>query len=450
MLSHTEVRNPISLAKLILDRSNIPLSLRRVPPNILIGSGAKIFASKNGLAIMANEFLVSKNARDRFLRWQDDLRRAEEKARVITSPLKIPEKTTRMAVECQFDTFSPVNDDQVRTDLARRQDHAMAIQNALWNEGQPDSPYHGSPAPSVQGESQNLNISRSAPTAAPETNVQTGKTGRGRTPSPFRSKREYTTSSTVHFRNRTKEQDLPEAHRDGSASPLRPSPGAVSHLVGASLDIISPSPRSARRSFLSDEELVDEDLITDTVGAIAIDDEGRIAAGSSSGGIGMKHRGRLGPAALVNIGTAVIPSHDATDTNAGMGPSVATVSSGTGEHMATTMASWRCAQRIMAGKRMSRYGDDVSEDDEDVIMESFVSDDFMNHPGVKNCHSIGAIGVMTVKRTTRGYHLYFAHNTDSFALASMSSADREPNCVMSRLGETNKVARGGRMIRAVD
>lgn len=45
------------------------------------------------------------------------------------------------------------------------------------------------------------------------------------------------------------------------------------------------------------------DLIVDTVGAVAIDQYGNIAAGSSSGGIGMKHAGRVGPAALVGVGT---------------------------------------------------------------------------------------------------------------------------------------------------
>lgn len=47
----------------------------------------------------------------------------------------------------------------------------------------------------------------------------------------------------------------------------------------------------------------DDDLVTDTVGAICVDRWGRVAAGSSSGGIGMKFRGRVGPAALIGVGT---------------------------------------------------------------------------------------------------------------------------------------------------
>jgi taspase, threonine aspartase, 1 len=185
------------------------------------------------------------------------------------------------------------------------------------------------------------------------------------------------------------------------------------------------------------------DSITDTIGAIAIDDKGHIAAGSSSGGIGMKHRGRLGPAALVGIGTAVVPcSEDDED-----GLSVAAVTSGTGEHMATTMASQRCAERIYRGTRKGVGGGEIQDDDEDAIMESFIANDFMNHPGVRSCHSAGAIGVMVVKKTRTGYYFYFAHNTDSFALASMGGLEKEPVCTMSRLSKGADIARGGRKIR---
>lgn len=186
-----------------------------------------------------------------------------------------------------------------------------------------------------------------------------------------------------------------------------------------------------------------EDLVTDTIGAIAIDEKGQIAAGSSSGGIGMKHRGRLGPAALVGVGTAVVPSNDDDEDKV----AVAAVTSGTGEHMATTLASQRCAERIYYGTRRGPKGTDVEEEDEDAIMESFILHDFMKHPGVLGCHSMGAVGVMVVKKTRRGYYLYFAHNTDSFALASMGGQEKQPSCAMSRLADGAKIAKGGRKIR---
>jgi len=186
----------------------------------------------------------------------------------------------------------------------------------------------------------------------------------------------------------------------------------------------------------------DDDMITDTVGAIAIDMYGNIAAGSSSGGIGMKHRGRVGPAALVGIGSAVVPA-DPKDQD---GVSVAAVTSGTGEHMATTMASQKCAERLYHNTRRAIGGADIEATEEEA-MDSFVNIDFMGHPGVLSSNSTGAIGVMAVKKTSGGYFLHFAHNTDSFAVASMSSNDRQSYCVMSRLGDHGGVVQGARKIR---
>lgn len=129
------------------------------------------------------------------------------------------------------------------------------------------------------------------------------------------------------------------------------------------------------------------DNITDTVGAIAVDCYGNIAAGSSSGGIGMKHRGRVGPAALVGIGTAVIPvDPDDPDRTC-----VAAVTSGTGEHMATTLAAHTCASRIYFSQRKGENGglEDVTEDE---ALKSMIEVDFMgkSRPIIKSLDSMWA------------------------------------------------------------
>ena len=117
----------------------------------------------------------------------------------------------------------------------------------------------------------------------------------------------------------------------------------------------------------------DLDLITDTVGAIAIDCHGKMAAGSSSGGIGMKYKGRIGPAALVGVGTAVMPVNpkDKDETCVGA------VTSGTGEHMATTMAASTCASRLYYNQSMSKKGMLESSFEEESI-QNFIKHDFMS------------------------------------------------------------------------
>jgi taspase (threonine aspartase 1) len=238
---------------------------------------------------------------------------------------------------------------------------------------------------------------------------------------------------TSHQSNQT------EGH-DGSLSPDKAYRNTDEYFTPNNSALGRAAEGDSPRVGLAD---IDEDFITDTVGAIAIDAFGNIAAGSSSGGIGMKHRGRVGPAALVGIGTAVIPV-DSVDTD---GITVAAVTSGTGEHMATTMASQRCAERLYYCNKRGPAGLSIPATEEEV-MQSFVRDDFMSHASVKNSHSTGAIGVMAVKKTPFGFFFHFAHNTESFALASMHSNERDAKCVMSRMGDyTNVVVQGGRKIR---
>ncbi|KAI0967936.1 nucleophile aminohydrolase [Xylaria arbuscula] len=412
------VKNPIALARMVLESSNKPLSLRRVPPNLLVCEGARDFARDSGMELVANDSLISKNARDRFVRWQDDLRRAES-------------RNIQMVSSNRSETPPQYGQDP-------HKEHVNAILTGTWNEGQPDSPASASPRSPTP---QNLPSPPSAET------TQTSPK-----PTSERSPLSFLGASLAHTRQRF----LPAHGDDDTDDRTSLARSYMSPHDGASDErdtVVSASPRPyvpgrpfSRRTLNSsyNRSTEDEDRITDTVGAIAIDHLGHIAAGSSSGGIGMKHRGRIGPAALVGVGTAVVPA-DSNDVDA---VTVAAVTSGTGEHMATTMASQRCAERIYQGSVRGPDGRDRPEDDENAILESFIVNDFLGHPGVRESTSTGAIGVMAVKKTPVGYYLYFAHNTESFALASMGSNDQSPACVMSRIHEGgSNISQGARKIR---
>ncbi|KAK1836162.1 nucleophile aminohydrolase [Podospora conica] len=445
-----EIRNPISLAKLILDTSSQPLSLRRVPPNILVGEGARQFAEEHGMVPVHNEFLVSRNARDRYVRWSKDLKKAEAKINAASSTPKhtVTTSESRSPTPGDYDRAANPNNTQ------QTGDHAQAILTGVWNEGQPDSPpaadignpLGSSPSPARSQSAQETPgiASRLAERGPLGYVTSTFRMGTGKR---FKLRQSPSEDPAV-FSNEAAHSLQVQPSQDGSmgtedeldadASEQARRENADTPVQGGENKVTDTHARQKRRASSSE----DLDMVTDTIGAIAIDFQGHIAAGSSSGGIGMKHRGRIGPAALVGIGTAVIPE-DPDDEDQ---TSVAAVTSGTGEHMATSLASAKCAERLHNGTRRGPGGRSVVELDEISLLESFILDDFMGHPGVRDQPSTGAIGVMAVKKDRYGVFFYFAHNTDSFALASMSSTDREPLCVMSRLGKVRPVSQGGRKL----
>ncbi|KAH8684636.1 nucleophile aminohydrolase [Tricladium varicosporioides] len=450
-----QIRNPIHLARVILDASNKPLSLRRVPPNLLVGQGATDFAYEHGIPVVPHDMVVSKNARDRYVRWRDDLRRAE-RGRMT------PGASSATSSQAGEEEADREYEERVRNQ--QRRDHMNAILHGTWNEGQPDSPQ---PSPTLERRD-HCPTNRRSP--SPSTSINdpcstSSAHARSHSPdgSPSKRPRYGKNLSDSHVRTRSllgpnstntdvyktganatmAVEALDFSHEfnpgssDGPTSPADPS--AIGDLFSP-LSFVQEGTAESRLEQLPITE--DEDLITDTVGAIAIDMYGNIAAGSSSGGIGMKHRGRVGPAALVGIGTAVVPIDERDPESI----CVAAVTSGTGEHMATTLASQKCAERLYHNTRRAQGGADIEATEEEA-MQSFVLADFMGHPGVSGSNSAGAIGVMAVKKTPYGYFLHFAHNTDSFALASMHSNEKEPKCVMSRIGEHGNIVQGGRKIR---
>lgn len=409
-----EIKNPISLARVVLDESTKPLSLARVPPNLLVGAGATEYAYDKGFTVLPNEFLVSSSSRDRWLRWKQDLQAANEKQIRDLEANQLPYADYDV-IDTAPTAFSPPTSPPPT-------EEAVPNITQLPTPTRPLVASTGNPPSTVLDARGDYDIAEELVRAA-----QAVPTRNPSSNSSYHMSHPNIDVATDDNTQWTSKRQRLDGDFDGTTDDSDADPG---------------SSAADGRHGLEPMRLVSNDCITDTVGAIAVDCFGNVAAGSSSGGIGMKRRGRTGPAALVGIGTAVVPVNP-LDTDR---TCVATVTSGTGEHMATTMAAATCADRIYSGLRKIPGGGLV-KCSEDEAMMGMIKDEFMNHPGVKSSHCAGAIGIMAVKKTKDGVFLYFGHNTDSFAIASMHSEEKKPVCTMSRNNGSAAVAQGGRAAR---
>lgn len=381
-----------------------------MPPNLLVAQGATDFAYDRGMPILPHDALVSPAARDRWLRWRQDLKIAEKKLRKHGQHVG-PSSILRDA---------PANplDQEIRHNRARE-----AHTNALLTK-RPSQSMKKSSSPSPSGLRTSSSLSGSS-MATPSNNVSNLLDTTSEMSEPEASIEPGGFPVSVHessanaFINSTQSiptllslsdnetvrtfappiagvsvvaqpdarlsgHQMDHAHdgsavEDQSATALDPeyseddddSSADVSSSGTLQLPSLTPSPEPAPATC--------DDSITDTVGAIAIDTFGNIASGASSGGIGMKYRGRAGPAALVGVGAAVVPvAPDDKEKKC-----ISTVTSGTGEHMGTTLAAAVCAERLYHEVQKGKDGKFESIDDTDVL-QAFIERDFMG----KSCQSI--------------------------------------------------------------
>jgi taspase (threonine aspartase 1) len=421
---------------MVYEHTSKPLTLRRVPPNLLCSQGATEFAAELGMPILPHDALISPAARERWVRWRADLKVAERKA-----------KKTR-AHPSSYMIRNGIEPTEELAQMRIRQQHTQNLLRgypSLLQSPSPE-PSDGSRHSSIMNSSTTLSDPLEPPTEQPpdrstddllvtserpavyplgevlastvtesSQNAFINSTQKVPTVSQFRSHKTVRGAASGKNHEDSEMKDLSNApipsvfrHKtwgDGSDDELAtnlggPIPGPSFHAPPAlAVDSISPEtpaekdiqppshhtttpscqaeetvPLSSRSSGAPSPQPDRPDHITDTVGAIAVDSWGRIACGASSGGIGMKYRGRVGPAALVGVGAAVVPV-DPEDTEQ---TSVATVTSGTGEHMATTMAATVCAERLYQSVKKTTGGEYASVT-EDEALRAMIENEFMGN-----------------------------------------------------------------------
>lgn len=177
-----------------------------------------------------------------------------------------------------------------------------------------------------------------------------------------------------------------------------------------------------------------KDTISDTIGAIAIDSAGNIAAGSSSGGIALRIEGRIGPAALNGIGTHVIPAAPKDPEE----KTIASVVSGTGEHLMSSLAASTASQRLYYSVRRTEDGRLEEVDDHDVL-KLFVEGDFLGmliDHYTSSSSSFSSFLIISLPLLTSKKQRIPQSHPATHPLRSAFSQSRNPSMASSSIGRT--------------
>ena len=403
------------------------MSLRRVPPNLLVGQGAVDYAFELGVSILPADALVSFSSRERWLKWRKDLlavqAASKKKAQLEQEPSTAADRpvinqpseayTNHMAGTWnESQPYSPLptaaktingssyftkGDTSLPVDIPSGATLALVQPHNISPRGFSTSPNQspfmgltGSPLYSIssrQGalprrsdhdgysaggcdEMDDEDEENETDDEGAAVSVDPDEWGHVRSDPLYSSPESSSSGPDFAVWNESSTSESQSSARESGAS-ASGSEIPLEESVGQPSQTSNPSSSSVEST--SSISTLAEDNITDTVGAIAVDRYGNIAAGSSSGGIGMKHKGRAGPAALVGIGTHVFPTEAGDKSKT----CVATVMSGTGEHMATTMAASVCARRLYFCEVKGKDGR-VRIADEEAAIRAFVERDFMS------------------------------------------------------------------------
>jgi taspase (threonine aspartase 1) len=145
----------------------------------------------------------------------------------------------------------------------------------------------------------------------------------------------------------------------------------------------------------------DLDQFQDTVGAIAVDSQGNISAGVSSGGISLKSPGRVGEAALAGSGVWVYQ-----DDNISIGCSI----SGTGEQIMKTMLASTLTNSLLHDL------ENLPQTIEASFRKCFLENKVLHKEVLKFA------GVLFLVKIGEHIETWWIHSTESFCIGTISNS----------------------------
>ncbi|KAI8143916.1 nucleophile aminohydrolase [Fennellomyces sp. T-0311] len=152
--------------------------------------------------------------------------------------------------------------------------------------------------------------------------------------------------------------------------------------------------------------------VDDTVGAIAIDVHGNVAAGVSSGGISLKF-----PVKAAMYGSGCWAQNGTGDQ-----PAIACSTSGTGEQIMRTRITTHCAEQLL-------QHDDIPSTISRVLRKDFLESPYLR---MYNDKSVGMITLRAVKSADGNVEFCYAHVTESMGIGCMSGTSKKPKTLVSR------------------
>ena len=396
-----EVQNPIVAAKKVLEQSLKPLSLNRLAPNLLSAEGAAEFAYDSGIPLFPHDKLISKRAKAAWRSWRREL---DE----LDAPM--PSQASRTGPDMRLRYDQLMNDNRLA--------HCIRQRGRRMDDDELDALYvdMGRSLSAERSETGNSDsgpdlVSPRSPRGISALNNSTGNT-------PI-------LDSLLDAARRPGEGnggdcDSPASSppppfqelemMDGRPVPNVPAAGSCSctsrvdckrcaskrqaavGLQGRCLDHACEF-RSLEDDVVADTghdatDGDDVDDVSDTIGVIVVDMEGNMSCAASSGGLGLKMRGRVGPAALNGVGAYLIPPNPSDPSKSG----VSCVASGTGEHMTTTLASGISAERVYHCKAKHTSGVLLPCSEEEVLRQ-FIDNEFLRKCTTILVVSVGRLSV---------------------------------------------------------